>query len=238
MSALELGLASVAVVVGAAIQGSIGFGVNLIVAPALIAIDPALVPGPPAFLSLVLTLLMVRRERSSADVRGVGWALAGRIPGTLAGAAAVAVLSERGLSTAFGILLLLAVLMTASGYRLRPTPGALVAAGLLSGFMGTTTSVGGPPMALVYQEADGATIRSTLAAFLTVGISLSLLSLAAVGRFGGPEIRASLLLVPPTIAGFLASRRIAPWLDRGHIRTAVLVISGASAVVILARALT
>lgn len=237
MSALDLGLASLAVVAGAVIQGSIGFGLNLIVAPALIAIDPGLVPGPPAFLSLVLTLLMVRRDRRSADVRGVGWALAGRVPGTLAGAAAVAVLTEHGLSTAFGILLLLAVLMTASGYRLRPTPGALVAAGLLSGFMGTTTSVGGPPMALVYQEADGATIRGTLAAFLTVGISLSLLSLAAIGRFGGAEMRASLVLVPALIVGFAVSRRVAPWLDRGRTRTAVLLISGASAVVILARTL-
>jgi hypothetical protein len=237
MSALELGLASLAVVAGAVIQGSIGFGLNLIVAPALLAIDPGLVPGPPAFLSLVLTLLMVRRDRRSADVRGVGWALAGRVPGTLAGAAAVAVLTEHGLSTAFGILLLVAVLMTASGYRLRPTPGALVAAGLLSGFMGTTTSVGGPPMALVYQEADGATIRGTLAAFLTVGISLSLLSLAAVGRFGGAEMRASLGLVPALIVGFAVSRRVAPWLDRGRTRTAVLLISGASAVVILARTL-
>jgi uncharacterized membrane protein YfcA len=179
---------------------------------------------------------MAVRERKATDVRGVGWALAGRVPGTLAGAAAVAVLSAHGLSMAFGLLLLLAVAMSASGWRLRPTPASLVGAGLLSGFMGTTTSIGGPPMALVYQDADGATIRGTLAAFLTVGISLSLLSLAAVGRFGVAEIRASLLLVPALLAGFIVSRWIAPWLDRRHTRTGVLGFSGAAAVVILARA--
>lgn len=237
MDALDLALASLAVGVGAAIQGSVGFGLNLVAAPALLAIDTRLVPGPAAFLSLALTLLIVQREREAADLRGVGWALAGRLPGTVAGAVAVALLSERQLGTAFAAILLLAVAMTASGWRLRPTPAALVVAGVLSGFMGTTTSIGGPPMALVYQDADGPTIRATLAAFLAVGISISLVSLAAVGRFGGPEIRASLVLLPSLVAGFAVSRWIAPWLDRRHTRTAVLAVSAGSALALLVRAL-
>ena len=41
---------------------------------------------------------------------------------------------------------------------------ALVVAGLASGFAGTTTGVGGPPMALTYQNSDPATMRATISA--------------------------------------------------------------------------
>lgn len=232
-----MALASVAVAVGACIQGSVGFGLNLIAAPVLIAIDPVFVPGPAAFLSLVLTILVAHREREAIDVRGVGWALVGRVPGTVAGALAVASLNERGLGIVFSLLLLVAAAMSAVGYRLRPTPRTLVGVGLVSGFMGTTTSIGGPPMALVYQEASGPTIRGTLAGFLAFGIVLSLIALALIGRFGARELGASVFLVPALLAGFALSRWTAPVLDRRHMRTAVLATSAASAIAILARQL-
>jgi len=39
--------------------------------------------------------------------------------------------------------------------RFTTTPRALATAGLASGFTGTTTGVGGPPMAFVYRHAEG-----------------------------------------------------------------------------------
>ncbi|MDQ3385935.1 MAG: sulfite exporter TauE/SafE family protein, partial [Actinomycetota bacterium] len=46
MSAWGSALVIVAVLVGALVQGSIGFGLNLIAAPVLALVDPDLVPGP------------------------------------------------------------------------------------------------------------------------------------------------------------------------------------------------
>ena len=53
----------------------------------------------------------------------------------------------------FGGLILLGVCLSLSGLRLPPIRGVLVGAGALSGVMGTVASIGGPPMALLYQDA-------------------------------------------------------------------------------------
>jgi len=106
MTGPEFAVAATAVAVGACLQGAVGFGLNLVSAPVLVAIDPLLVPGPANFIGLVLTLMVAYRERSSMDLTGVGWALLGRVPGTIAGTVAVAALAPRGLAIAFAIFLL------------------------------------------------------------------------------------------------------------------------------------
>ena len=68
-----------------------------------------------------------------------------------------------------------------------------------------------------------------------MGISLSLVSLALVGRFGAAEVGASAALLPALLVGFVLSRWTAPRLDGHHTRAAVLVVSAASAVALLAR---
>ena len=83
---------------------------------------------------------------------------------------------------------LYSVLLSASGLQLLPTPRSLIGAGTLSGFMGTTSSIGGPPMALLYQGTEGIRLRGTLAVFFTIGVLISLVALTAVGRFGLREL--------------------------------------------------
>jgi len=47
------------------------------------------------------------------------------------------------------------VVASVRSVRFTTTPRALATAGLASGFIGTTTGVGGPPMAFVYRHAEG-----------------------------------------------------------------------------------
>jgi uncharacterized membrane protein YfcA len=225
------------VAVGACIQGSVGFGLNLVAAPVLAVIDPRLVPGPALVAALVLTLLVAVRDRASVDVRGIGWAFGGRVPGTVAGAAAVALLPGRRLELAFACAVLLAVALSAHGWHLPRTRATLFGAGALSGLMGTVSSIGGPPMALVYQRSPGAELRATLSSFFVVGAALSIGMLALVGRFGWTELRASAFLLPALGVGFFASRYTAHLLDRGLVRPAVLVLSAGAALAVLVRAL-
>ena len=238
MSLTGFVVATIAVGAGSLLQGSVGFGLNLLAAPVLLAVDPKLVPGPAAALGLVLVLLTAVRERESVDIRGVGWALVGRVPGVVAGTVAVVMLPQRGLVLFFAVVVLAAVVMSAGRWRLHPTPGTLLGAGAASGFMGTTSSIGGPPIALVYQSSPGATLRGTLAGYFSVGIVMTLIGLALAGRFGADEAWASVLLVPPLVIGFVLSRWTAPVLDRRGTRGAVLIISAASAVMLLVRELT
>ena len=145
VSGFELAIATLAVFVGSALQGSVGFGFAIVAAPVLFLVDPLWVPGPIIFSALVLTSLTAIRERDAIDYRGFAWGLAGRLPGTFAGAALVSAISAEQLATPLGLLVLLAVAISASTARFEPGPRTLFGAGVLSGFMGTASSIGGPP---------------------------------------------------------------------------------------------
>jgi uncharacterized membrane protein YfcA len=234
---LELAAAAAAVFVGAVLQGAVGFGLALVAAPILLLIDPRLVPGPLIFAALFLTFLSAYRDRHAIDFTGLGWGLAGRLPGTLLGAALLAILPPERLAVPIALVVLLAVAMSASGARVDPTPRILVGAGLLSGFMGTTSSIGGPPIAMVYQNAPGDRLRGTLGGYFVIGAVMSLTAIAAVGRFGVAELRWGVALVPGILLGFALSNRLTPWLDGGYTRPAVLAVAAAAGIGILVRQL-
>ena len=113
-----------------------------------------------------------------------------------------------------------------------------IAAGFASGFGATTTSIGGPPMALLYQDASGPSLRGTLAGFFAVGNLLSMVTLTVVGELGSWELFTGLLFVPAVFAGFRLSVLVTPVLDRGYTRPVVLTVSVAGALGVLLRALS
>lgn len=234
-SLLELALASAVMFVGATIQGSIGFGLNVVGAPLLVLIDTAFIPGPALASAFVLTLLVGHRDRHGIDTGGFAWIFAGRLPTSIATALAVAILPEATLAITFSCVILVAVGMSLLGWRVERTPPTLFAAGALSGVMGTISSVGGPPIAMIYQNARGAMVRSTLSAIFAVGALTSIVLLGLVGRFGTAEVGLSLILLPGVVLGFIASRWTAHLLDRGFVRPAVLGLSAASAVAAIIR---
>jgi hypothetical protein len=233
--ALGLAVAGLAVCVGALLQGAVGFGLALVAAPILYLIDPHLVPGPLIFASMVLTALAAHRDRHAIDFAGLAWGLSGRLPGTVLGAALLAAIPPDRLAAPLGALVVLAVLLSASGVRVEPTPRVLLGAGLLSGIMGTVSSIGGPPMALVYQYAHGSRLRGTLGGYFVIGSVMSLAGIAAVGRFGVAELRMGAALVPGMVLGFALSSRLTPWLDVGRTRPAVLCVAALAGIGVLLR---
>ncbi len=236
LSAAQIMIAIAVVTAGAAVQGALGFGMALIAAPMLVLIDRALVPGPMIAGGLVLTVLMAHRDRAAIDVHGLSWALVGRFAGTLPAAAALAVVSATAFDLLFGGLVLTGVLLSALGLHMSPTRGHVLLAGALAGFMGTVSSIGGPPIALVYQHSDGPELRGTLAGFFVVGTFVSLAALWAVGLFGVTEIWLSLAIMPGALAGFYLSSHIARRLGDRPVRPLVLGLSFAAGAAVLGRA--
>lgn len=237
MTLVQLVAASTATALGAAVQGAVGFGLSLVAVPLLVLLDPRLVPGPLLCVAIVLTLLLSHRERRSIDFFGLKWGLAGRLPGTAAGAATLLIVPQERIAILFALLVLIAVALSAARIRVRPSAGMLAAAGLFSGFMATTAAIGGPPMALVLQDYPGARLRGTLSGYFLVGASVSLAALAFVGRFGLEELRLSLDLLPGIVVGFWLSGHVRGILDRGYTRSAVLVLSALAAMAALGRQL-
>lgn len=237
MTGEPLGWLAAALVVcaGAMLQGSVGIGLSLFSVPLLLLLDPVFVPGPLLAAGATLTLLMTHRDRHRIDLRGFGWTTGGRLAGTGLGAAALLTLPPREMTLAMGGLILLGVAMSLMGLRVRPTSRVLLTAGLVSGVMGTTASIAGPPLALAYQHEPGPRLRGTLAVNLLIGALLSLIAIAAIGRFGAPELRATAILVPGSLVGFGLSQLVAHRLDRGWMRTAVLGVATLGALSLLVR---
>jgi uncharacterized membrane protein YfcA len=235
MSVLELAIASVTMAVGATVQGSIGFGLNVIAAPILTLVDTKLVPGPALAAAFTLTVLLSIRERSGIDRRGFGWVFVGRVPATIVAALLLASLPERGVAFTISAVVLLAVGLSLVGWRLRRTPGVFAAVGAASGVMGTLSSVGGPPLALLYQDARGSELRGTLSAIFVFGTIVSIGALVAVGRFGTEELLASVAMVPGVLLGYGLSRWTAPVVDRSALRPLVLAASALAAIAAIIR---
>jgi uncharacterized membrane protein YfcA len=234
VSFLEVVVVTFVVAAGACVQGTVGFGLGLVGAPLLAMIDKDFVPGPLLFVGVPLTILVALRERASLDFHGIRWALAGRVPGTIAGSIAVAALSERMLTLVLGASVLLAVVLSTTRWHPRPSTATLLTAGAASGIMGTATSIGGPPIALVYQRHSGPQLRSTMAAYFVVGAALSLATLAVAGEFRGQQLRLGLVLLPGVLIGFSCSRAAATVLDRGHTRAAVLAAAAVASLLLIA----
>ncbi len=222
-------------VVGAAVQGLVGLGLGLVAAPVVTILDPALMPELLLVLATLLPLLTLLRSHHGIDWRGLAWVIPARVPGTAVGVAFLALFSERYLGIAVGSMVLLAVVLTATRASVPLRPATLLAAGVLSGAAGTVTSMGGPPVALLYQHRPPAQIRSTLAVMFTLGSTISLVGLWLGGRFQVRVLLLALLLTPCLAVGTL----LGSWMhgvvpDRG-VRYGVLAVCTASATLLLAR---
>lgn len=230
-------LAGLVVLVGALVQGAVGYGMALLAAPLLALVDPALVPLPLLLVTSVHAILAVAREIGQADWRAVGWATLGRLPGTVLGVLAVTLLPQRGLAAVVGFAVLVFVGLSLVSWHPQPVARSLVLAGVASGAAGTATSIGGPPIALLYQNAAGPQVRATLGAYFAIGTVPSIAGLALAGQMSTDVVRDAAVLVPFLVLGFLLSGPARKILDGGRTRAAVLIVAAASAVLLLVTAL-
>lgn len=223
------------VLAGAFVQGGIGLGVGLIGSPVAAIVDPSAMPGAILLAATVLPLLTLATEWRHVDVRGAGIAIAGRVCGTLVAVWLLAGLAPRLLGIAVGVMVLVAVGLSFSTLRIVANPATLAGAGAIAGVTATTTSIGGPPLALVYQHAPGPRIRATLALFFSVGNAVSLGSLAATGHIDGHELSLGLACMPCAAAGFLLAGPFRRYLDRGRTKGFVLAVVALAAVALLVK---
>ena len=231
-------VAVLATVVGASIQGALGFGMNLVTVPALALVLPEALPVTVIVLGIPVSIGMLRHEHHALDRVGVGWIMIGRVPGTILGALVVATVSTAVLQGLVGIVVLLLVVASAVAPPLPVRRDTQVVAGAVSGITGTAAGIGGPPLALLYQHRSGATMRSTLAASFLFGTVLSLVTLALARQVGADQLLLGAGLAPLVVAGTVAGRRLHDWLDRGWLRPGVLLFAAAAAVTVLVDAAT
>lgn len=220
----------------AAVQGVVGVGFAMVSVPILSLIDPALAPVPQLLITIPLTVAMAWRERHHMDTHGVGWIIAGRVPGALIGLGLLAVATQRTLDVAIAATVIIGVAILASGYHLHRNPATKFGAGVLSGTAGLVASIGGPPLALIYSREEGPTVRASLAAVFTIGLVITLTARAVTGNISGTDVRVALVLFPALAVGWLISTRLAHRIRQETLRRAILVLSAVAAIGLLIRA--
>jgi len=221
---MEIVIAVAVIFVGSYVQSSIGFGLAIIAAPVLFFIDPLYVPAPITISAFTLSLANAAKHWHSISFEGLKFAIIGRIPGTVAGGLLLFWIGQEQLALWLGISVIAAVLLSLSNVVVKPTPGALFSAGFLSGFMGTSTSIGGPPMALLYQHEENDFIRANMAAFFCVSCLMSLIMLATVGQFGMEHVLISLPLMPATLLGYWVAMKTLQSISHQNLRHFSLLI--------------
>lgn len=220
----ELIIAMLLVFIGAFVQSATGFGLAVVASPLLILLAPEYIPGPIIIVGLFLALINAFKYRSTISIGGLKHAIIGRIPGTVAGGALLYYIDIGQLSLLLGIIVLLAVLISLLPIKLHPTPKRLMFAGFLSGFFGTSSGIGGPPMALLLQHQQAQFIRANLAAFFVVSCVMSLLIQIPIGYMSLAHLYLSLPLLPASYLGYFVAMRFVDRLSQDLVRKASLVL--------------
>lgn len=235
MTALELALGLAAVTVGATVQSTVGFGAALISVPMLLLINPDFVPGPIAVAGLAVNLTMAVTNRAHADWPGVPWLVFGVVPGVAVAGAALSVVTGNSLALLSAGAIMVAVAISAAERRPPMGRPTLFGAGFLSGYMSTSAGIGGPPLALTYQDAPAQTLRATLAVTFLATAPLTLATLHLTHHLDGADLQAGLCLAPGGVLGFGLSRLFVGRLDQRRLRPAILAFSAVSAAAVIVR---
>ncbi|MGJ9412953.1 TSUP family transporter [Aeromicrobium sp. CF4.19] len=225
------------VLVGSLVQSVVGIGLGLTAAPVITLAAPQLMPGVMLILATTFPLVTLAREREDIDWRGLGWTVVPRVLGTVLGVWVVASVDERGLGIGVGLIVLAATVLTARTVVIPITRGTLSVAGFIGGVTGTASSIGGPPVALLYQHRPPRQIRTTLAVYFLVGSAISLVGLGIAGELRLDQLVVAACLLPVLLLGSLLSGPVRRAVAPSVIRPAVLVVCGTSAVVLLVRSI-
>ncbi len=218
-------LALLIVLGGSLVQGLLGIGFGLLAAPLLYLLDPSYVPGPILLLGFLLACCMLLGNQQALAWRRPMPAILARLPGAWCGGLLLGLLPGAWLGLLLGACVLLATVTSYLWLEIRCNPRNLAFAGFCSGLMGTATSVGGPPMVLVYQTCERLSTRNELATFFLLTTPVSLLVLSYQDLLPADYLSTSCKLAPAVLAGYGIARCLDNSIDRHSPRQLMLLLS-------------
>lgn len=231
-------LANFFLLLGASLQGVAGYGIGTLSAPLLFLISPLFIPGTLVLNAVVLTVMMLARNRAGISFREVKYAIGGNVFGTTLAGATFLVITSDAFDIAFGVLIIFGVLLSVAGLRPKLTPRNSVIAGAASGYMGTLVAVGGPPIALIYQNEKGPLVRANMSAFFLFSSCASIVALIFAGQIGMLELKLFAVTFPGVLLGFLISALLVRRLPFEAMRPLILGIAAIAGVGALIRGFT
>lgn len=220
--------------IGSTVQGVIGFGLGTISTPIMALIKPELVPVVVLCLAFVIACTTLHRSWSETDWKMVWYSNIARLPGTVLAVWALAILSPNSLQLFIGCAVIFTMVLSSLGWTPKVNAPNTIFAGLLSGFLGTSTSIGGPPMALLMKSFNPTKARGTLSATFVFGSVVSMLTLEIGGQITTYQLKFAAIYLPLAILGLFAASYFNRFVDRKLLNRIVITVSiGASIVLII-----
>lgn len=210
---IEYLLAFVMVAIGAAVSGMAAFGFSLVIVPPLL-----LIFDPETVTTLVIALTLVTRWVVLLDAwPSIRWsAVAVMAPtgfaGSFAGAYVLKHLDDTYIKLMASAVVIVSAVLLLNG---RAIPGVHASlsgpiAGLMSGFLNTSTGMAGPPAVLLFSAREYATqvFRGSLTAFFYLISITGFVALINQGLVGRRQLGLALAMLPAALIGTYAGQRL------------------------------
>jgi uncharacterized membrane protein YfcA len=227
-----------AILISSATHRVTGQAFGLICAPLIALAAPAHIPALILLCGLPVMVYSIKWDWAEVRWQEISYAFAGRVAGALLAATLIAFVADTNfISLCVGIAVLLGVVISLTSFAVAINPASLVVAGFASGAMATLTSVGAPPMGLLYQRAAFNHVRATLNAFFLFGALASVGALVLYRLIDRSDVGLMLALLPAIWLGTLAGDLALKHLTIKSLRPFTLIISTIAAVVLILRTL-
>ena len=223
--------------VGCWLQTAIGFGMAVVAAPFIVLVKPEWVPVALTVTALPLSSINAWNQRDALRYRSMLIPMVTRLGGTALGVWVLLHMNVFWLQVAVAASVLIAVVISVRSVHFEATPSRLGWAGLIGGFMGTTTSIGGPPMAIVMQHGEPRTVRANLSLYFAYSCLVSILSYIAAGILTWRLFLESISFLPCVFVGFFFGIKARKYMDGDKYRPVLLGICTFAAVLALAGAI-
>tara|TARA_B100000787_G_C16183941_1_gene293484 strand:- start:1327 stop:2076 length:750 start_codon:yes stop_codon:yes gene_type:complete len=222
------------IILGAITQSAIGIGFG-IPAGILVLLEPSMVPSCIILMGSFLALSNAMLSYKDIIKIDLIYSYTGRVIGSILAMPLIFLtLGTDYYLIIFGLLLLIATYLSAKKWNIVATKKNITIAGTASGLMGTLTGIGGPPMAIVYQNSSAPKVVATLNMFFGVGALFSVLLFVYFDLINLPEVMKSIYLAPGLVVGtYIGRRRIVREFVNRNLKNLIIAVCFISAFVII-----
>lgn len=220
------------------VQYGVGVGFGLLAGPLLALLNIEFVPVPVLILTFITSVSAALSEWRLVKVDQLKISVGGRIMGSILAAMLLGFMpDENSFMLMFGIVVGVMVVVSVGGIKIPFNLVTIGVAGFISGITATITSVGGPPMAAVYQNQKPKDARPTLQVFFAIGSFASFMVLLFVGYVKSTDFLIAACLLPGTAMGFLLGPKLRPFFDK-NFRPWILGIAAVASILLIQRGLS
>jgi uncharacterized membrane protein YfcA len=223
------------------VQATAGFGFALLSMPLLSAvIGPTPALAVTSMVSIVNSGTTAVTSHGDADRATLRRTIVAALVGMPLGLVVLEAVSVTVMQVLIAVTVAAAALAIGVGVRVRPAgPRADLAAGFLSGMLGTSTGTSGPPIVLCLQSRGmpARPMRATLSWYFAATGWVSVVLLAARGHVHRADVLVSLAAIPILLASWSVGARSFGALTQTHYERLVVALLLAAAAVGLASAL-